>query len=122
MEMLRPESAEVLAWHNRQVCGSGFAACIGCCMGKDCLKPLLESILRDAGLWGEAQSGHAVHFYFNFSSDSAKRPYYHEDAVDLLAGTECAKGCLLDFEPWGAFVLGEKQRLATDSVCRFTSI
>ncbi|MDR2752116.1 MAG: beta-galactosidase, partial [Clostridiales bacterium] len=59
MEMLRPESAEVLAWHNRQVCGSGFAACIGCCMGKDCLKPLLESILRDAGLWGEAQSGHA---------------------------------------------------------------
>ena len=135
MELLRPETAQVLAvydhpeWRKyaavtKQKTGKGTAAYLGCYMEKPALKALLAHFLRDAGLWTPVQSvqfpiiirssvsrdGNALHFYMNYSNAPQQQAYLHADATDLLSSTPYRSGDSLTLPPWGLLILEEKAR------------
>ncbi|MCL2377533.1 MAG: beta-galactosidase [Defluviitaleaceae bacterium] len=132
MEMLRPETAEVLVTYDhpsrnqyaavtKQKSGSGTAVYIGCHMEKAALKALLQSFLKECGLWTPVQNatfpivirsginaeGRAVHFYMNFSGVMQKQEYYHSNATEILCGKSNVRGDIFELEPWGVCIFEE---------------
>ena len=133
MELLRPESAEMLASYSHPFWGKyaaitenhygkGTAVYVGCLTTKEYLKALLCRLLKQAGLWGESQQasfpiiirsgvnelGKRVHYYFNYSMEPIRQPYLHDDGIELLSGKTAVREEIVELEPWGFRVFEEK--------------
>ena len=132
MELVRPEGASVLAHYNHKfwgeyaavtenAFGSGHATYLATMTTPECLKAVLERVLKRAGVWGVEQqaqfplivksgvnqAGKNVRFYFNYSGEDAAQAYLHADGTELLGGEAVRNGDTLQFEPWGFKIIEE---------------
>ena len=132
MELVRPEGASVLAHYNHKfwgeyaavtenAFGSGHATYLATMTTPECLKAVLERVLKRAGVWGVEQqaqfpliiksgvnqAGKNVRFYFNYSGEDAAQAYLHADGTELLGGEAVRNGDTLRFEPWGFKIIEE---------------
>lgn len=134
MELVTPGSAKVLArydhkfWGNYAAVtenqyGSGSATYIACLPHKNYMKQILQTVLRNAGLWGAEQSvcfpviiksgvnraGNEIHYYFNYSGDVIQQTYLHGKATELLSGKRTEANEKITLKPWGFFVFEEEK-------------
>lgn len=132
MELLTPDTAESLAVYEHpfwgkysavteNYYGNGSAIYVGCHITPEYTKMLMRYAAEQAGIDEPAQraeypiviksgrnrTGYKIHYYFNFSGEKRRQEYLHEDAVELLGGTEVRKGEVLSLEPWGARIFRE---------------
>ena len=57
---------------------------------------------------GVSQSGHAMHYYLNYSGKPTQATYSYRDGTDLLTGDVYAKGKQATLAPWGVVIVEEK--------------
>lgn len=132
MEMLVPDSAEVLASYDhpqwgeyaavtRNSFGDGTATYIGCMTEPAALAVILRDTLQVAGLWGEDQQlsfplivksgvnrhGSTIRYYYNYSAESVTFQYPHGAGQELLSGNPVAHAEELKLEAWGVFIISE---------------
>lgn len=133
IELISPKTAEVLAYYDhtyygkyaaitQNSYGKGIATYIGCLPGSEVMEKVMECAVRKAGLWGVDQeiafplitktginsNGNAVHFYFNYSSDSHSLKYPYSDGMELLGGKQISCNENMDIGPWGAIIIEER--------------
>lgn len=132
MEMLVPDSAEVLASYDhpqwgeyaavtRNSFGDGTATYIGCMTEPAALAVILRDTLQVAGLWGEDQQlsfplivksgvnrhGSTIRYYYNYSAESVSFQYPYGAGEELLSGNPVAHAEELKLEAWGVFIISE---------------
>lgn len=134
MELVRPEGARVLASYDHKfwgkyaavtenAYGKGTATYLATMTTPECLKVILERILRRAGLWGAEQeapfpvhiesavnrAGRKVRFYFNYSGEDLEQEYLHGGGVELISGAAVRHGDRMELEPWGFRIIEENE-------------
>ncbi|AIQ59962.1 beta-galactosidase [Paenibacillus borealis] len=132
MEMLVPDSAEVLASYDhpqwgeyaavtRNTFGDGTATYIGCMAEPAALAVILRDTLQVAGLWGEDQQlsfplivksgvnrhGSTIRYYYNYSAESVTFQYPYGAGQELLSGNLVAHAEELKLDAWGIFIISE---------------
>lgn len=132
MELLEPDSAEVLAFYDhynwksyaavtKNEYGKGKAVYVGCMTGKTVLERLLDDLLKEAGVEragerfpvivrkGKNDFGRTVRFYLNYSAQRQTADCGPSDSRELLSGRELKRRETFVIEPWGVKILEEKQ-------------
>lgn len=132
MELLRPSAAEAVSQYRhkywgeyaavtRNRYGRGTAWYLGTMLPPESLKRYLLAAAADAGIeppterWpvilrsGVGQSGKALHFALNYSSEPAALPSPCS-GVELLTGCVCQKGEALRLPDWGVLILEEAEK------------
>ncbi|MGC4054086.1 MAG: Beta-galactosidase C-terminal domain [Paludibaculum sp.] len=85
-------------------------------------KRVVDSVLRQAGLdspdrqlpatvhvkHGTGNSGHAIHYYFNYSGSPQSFAYPYSGAVDLLTGKTVAKSQQVTVPAWDVIIAEER--------------
>lgn len=128
MELLTPDSAEVLAryehynWKDyaaitRNSYGKGHAYYLGCMTDEATLSNILVNALCTAGVEtpeaaspvivrkGLNRAGKTVCFYFNYSPEAKTVPYRYETGNDLISGNVVRHGDALDIGPWDLWII-----------------
>jgi len=133
MELLKPETAEVLAYYDhkhwgkyaaitRNDYGNGSALYIGCYFDKAALKKVLSDYLRSVGLSGMEQEqqwpliiksgyngeGKRVQFYFNYSDDTAEAVYVGKSGINLLTKERMEHREKITINGWNFAVIEEE--------------
>jgi beta-galactosidase len=133
MELLIPGKADAVAYYDhpywgkyaaitRNFHGKGVATYIGCLPSGAIMGKLLESALKQAGVWGVDQEisfplivksginqyGKSVHYYFNYSFNKGSLKYPYRDGFELLTNQEVNSGEFIELDPWGIFIVEEK--------------
>jgi beta-galactosidase len=131
-EFLIPDGAEVLAslddpnWHfpaiTRNRYGTGTLTYEATVVTDALQTGIVRDALSRAGLGsaedeqlpktvrvrhGSNTQGKRLHYYFNFSGQEQRFAYPYSQAMDLLAGSEVAKGASVALRPWGVAILAE---------------
>ncbi len=132
MELLEPDSAEVLAFYDhynwksyaavtKNEYGKGKAVYVGCMTGNTVLERLLDDLLKEAGVEragerfpvivrkGKNDFGRTVRFYLNYSAQRQTADCGPSDSRELLSGRELKRRETFVIEPWGVKILEEKQ-------------
>ncbi len=132
MELLEPDSAEVLAFYdhynwksyaavNKNEYGKGKAVYVGCMTGNTVLERLLDDLLKEAGVEragerfpvivrkGKNDFGRTVRFYLNYSAQRQTADCGSSDSRELLSGRGLKRRETFVIEPWGVKILEEKQ-------------
>jgi beta-galactosidase len=132
MELITPTTAKVLAYYDhpvwgkyaaitRNAFGKGVATYIGCRTSEEVTSKILESVVKDAGLWKEDQQiafplitksgvnqrGKTVHYYFNYSPTAGVIRYPHGKGTELLSNKVIQKDEQVAIEPWGVKIIEE---------------
>jgi beta-galactosidase len=132
MEMLVPDSAEVLASYDhpqwgeyaavtRNSFGAGTATYIGCMTEPAALSAILRDTLQAAGLWGEDQQlsfpliiksgvnrhGSTIRYYYNYSAEPVSFKYMYGAGQELLSGNPVAHDEELKIEAWGVLIISQ---------------
>ncbi|MFD0693348.1 beta-galactosidase [Paenibacillus sp. GCM10027628] len=132
MELLTPTTAEVLASYdhphwgayaaitkNRH--GNGTVTYVGCLPSAAVMRKVLETAVKDAGLWGADQNiqhplivkagindlGKTVRYYFNYSDHTESLKYPHGEGKELLSGQDVKQGQVLELSRWGFAIIEE---------------
>ena len=128
MELLTPDSAEVLAryehynWKDyaaitRNSYGKGHAYYLGCMTDEATLSNILVNALCTAGVEtpeaaspvivrkGLNRAGKTVCFYFNYSPEAKTVFYRYETGNDLISGNVVRHGDALDIGPWDLWII-----------------
>ena len=123
MELLTPDSAEILArydhynWKDyaaitRNSYGKGHAYYLGCMTDQTVLLNILVDVLCTAGVEtqeiaspvivrkGQNGDGKTIYFFFNYSSEEKSVHYRYADGEDLLTGIAVHSGDALVIDPW----------------------
>ncbi len=123
MELLTPDSAEVLARYDhynwgeyaaitRNRYGKGTAYYLGCMTDGAVLSSVLDDALSAAGVEapesaapvivrkGRNRDGKTVRFYLNYSPEEKAVPYRYGDGADLFTGEAVRGGDTLHIGPW----------------------
>jgi len=133
MELLIPGSAEVLAWYDhpvwgayaavtRNTFGEGTASYIACMTGPIVTGGILESELKNSGLWSDAQvlqfplitktginkAGNRIRYIFNYSADVANITYPFTKGRELFSGDVLRKGSSVKIQGWGLLLIEEE--------------
>ena len=132
MELLEPDSAEVLAFYDhynwksyaavtKNEYGKGKAVYVGCMTGNTVLERLLDDLLKEAGVEragerfpvivrkGKNDFGRTIRFYLNYSAQRQTADCGPSDSRELLSGRELKRRETFVIEPWGVKILEEKQ-------------
>ncbi len=132
MELLEPDSAEVLAFYDhynwksyaavtKNEYGKGKAVYVGCMTGNTVLERLLDDLLKEAGVEragerfpvivrkGKNDFGRTVRFYLNYSAQRQTADCGSSDSRELLSGRGLKRRETFVIEPWGVKILEEKQ-------------
>lgn len=132
MELLEPDSAEVLAFYDhynwksyaavtKNEYGKGKAVYVGCMTSKTVLERLLDDLFKEAGVEragerfpvivrkGKNDFGRTVRFYLNYSAQRQTADCGPSDSRELLSGRELKRRETFVIEPWGVKILEEKQ-------------
>lgn len=129
MELLEPETAEVLAMYDhynwkryaavtRNRYGKGSATYLGCSTSDGMLREILADVIRDAGLWtpdqevkfpviikrGRNDFGNEIVYYLNFSPEP-QRVKCCGSGTELFGGTPVAEGDTLVLGPWNLQII-----------------
>lgn len=132
MELLTVEEGECLETYEhpywsayaaivRNQYGSGVATYVGCIPSGNDLKPYLERVVKDAGLWGADQeisfpvivktgknkAGKTVRYYLNYSLEEQIFAYPHGEGVELLEGNTVKSGDDCRLKAWGVMIVEE---------------
>lgn len=131
MELLRPETAEVLYRYedrnwgkygavSRNQYGKGSAYYIATYLEKNVLKEILKRAAADAEItipayqWpvtirnGENTEGKKIHFILHYSPEEQNINNPFEKVRDVLTGMEYDNGQTIKLAPWGVCVMEEK--------------
>jgi beta-galactosidase len=131
-EFLMPEHAHAVAYYDHpffgkwpaiteNVYGTGRLLYEGTYLSDTLQTAVLKSELEKAGLASPDQQlpahvhatqginrfGKHVHYYFNYSSDSAKFPYSHATGTNLLDGRQVIKAEEITLAPWDLCIVEE---------------
>ena len=132
MELLEPDSAEVLAFYDhynwksyaavtKNEYGKGKAVYVGCMTGNTVLERLLDDLLKEAGVEragerfpvivrkGKNDFGRTIRFYLNYSAQRQTADCGPSDSRELLSGRELKRRETFVIEPWGVKILDDKQ-------------
>jgi len=132
MELLTPTTAKVLAQYHhpawsryaaitRNQWGRGDVTYLGFMPSDALMAKIMEDTVRDAGLWGVAQSAHwptiirsgelsdhhAVHYILNYAPTAANVSYGFGASHDLLNQQAVAQNGTVSVGPWGVAILRE---------------
>ncbi|HEY5561891.1 MAG TPA: beta-galactosidase trimerization domain-containing protein [Clostridiaceae bacterium] len=132
MELITPTTAKVLAYYDHQFWGKyaaitqnsygcGIATYIGCITSDAVLGKVLKNVLETAGLYGKDQEFHFplitksgingkdknVHYYFNYSKDSASFSYLYKLGRDLVTEEEINTNEIIKLDAWGFIIIEE---------------
>jgi beta-galactosidase len=132
-EFLQLETAKPLAYYDHPFFGrwpaitsnhfgAGTLTYEGTALSDKLQEAIILDALHDAGLDGPDQqlptsvrvkhgishSGHAMHYYLNYSSVPAMVTYTYGAGTDLLTGDTFASGKQSTLAPWGVFIVEEK--------------
>ncbi|KOY14621.1 beta-galactosidase [Paenibacillus xylanivorans] len=130
MELITPTTAEVLAWYDhahwgeyaaitQNAYGKGKATYVGCYTSSEVIRKVLESVMKEAGLWGADQElafpiivksgvneqGNTIRYFFNYSDQATSFVNAYGDGTELLAGTAVSGGHNIELEPWGFCII-----------------
>jgi beta-galactosidase len=133
MELITPSTAKVLAYYDHPVWGKyaaitqnnfgkGMATYIGCRISDVITTKIITGVLENARLWSDDQKiifplitktgtnekGKTIHYYFNYSPDTASLVYPHADGNELLSDQAIRKGQSVSLGPWGIHIIEEK--------------
>lgn len=134
MELVRPDTAEVLAsyehynWKRyaavtRNHYGKGTATYLGCWTSDEMLREILCKVVEEAGIRGAEQEvefpviikkgindlGKEVVYYLNYSSETVRVKYTGKESVELLTDENVHDGQMLEIGPWNLQIL-ERER------------
>ena len=134
-EMILPDTAKALAYYDHPFFGRypaitenqfGKGAVIyeGTVLSDALQKAVLARVLGEAQLAGPDQklpdgvhakhgvnrAGHAVHYYFNFSSTVQTVAYPYGAGMELLSERAVANGATLTLEPWGLAIVEQEAK------------
>lgn len=132
MELVSPDSAQVLAWYNHphwgqyaavthNNYGKGWAMYIACLPSTANLAKILALAVQEAGCWGTDQeltfplitksgqneAGKLLHYYFNYSAGSQSLHYPHPEGRELISGAEVKSGQEITLKGWGVVIIQE---------------
>jgi beta-galactosidase len=132
-EMILPEGAEALAYYDhpffgkypaitRNAFGRGTLTYEGTVLSDELQRGVALDVLKRAGLSGPDQelpatvrakhgignSGHALHYYLNYSSAAQAFPYSHAAGTDLLSNAAIGQGQSVTLGPWDLVIVEEK--------------
>lgn len=132
MELLTPTTAKVLASYHHPVWGKyaavtrnsygkGTVTYVGFMPTADLTDRIIEDCVKEAGLWGPAQSlhfplivrsgtlnnGHRVHYVFNYSPNPVSAPYPFSDGKELLTGKSVKGSTNQAMDAWGVAIIEE---------------
>jgi beta-galactosidase len=130
MELLTPNTAEVLAYYDhahwgkyaavtQNNFGKGTATYIGCLPTSDIMDNILENALKKADLWGTDQeltfpiitkagineNGNNIRYYFNYSSVAKTFKYPYGNGMELLTEKTVSNGEVLEIASWGIVII-----------------
>ncbi|MDF2614666.1 MAG: beta-galactosidase [Clostridia bacterium] len=133
IELLVPNSAEVLAYYDHPYWGEyaaitqnnygkGVATYIGCLPTNEVMEKVLENALKKAELWGPDQEnsfpliiksginqyGKVIHYYLNYSISPNSFRYPYHEGVELLTDKTVSSNEEIDIESWGIKIIQEK--------------
>ena len=131
-EFLMPEHAKTLARYDHPFFGQwsavtenefgkGTLIYEGTYLSAALQKELFTKVLREAGLFGSEQqqpasvhtrsginrAGKQVHYYFNYSGQTAEAAYNHGTGIDLLTGKSVPAGSKIALDPWAVAIVEE---------------
>jgi beta-galactosidase len=106
--------------------GAGTLTYEGTVLSDKLQQAIMLSALHEAGLDGPDQqlppsvrvkhgvsrSGHAMHYYLNYSGAPAMVSYSYPEGTDLLTGDSIATGKQSTLAPWGVAIVEEKAAAA----------
>lgn len=132
MELLKPNTAEVIAKYNHKYWGKyaaitanhygkGSAYYIGCYTSKQALKEVYKLALIEAGLQSEIPSyswpitirkgvneeGNRLYFYMNYSQEDQEITCPYQEVEDILTGKTYKKGQIIHLKDWDLCILKE---------------
>lgn len=132
MELITPTTAKVLAWYDHPAWGTyaavtqnkygkGTATYIGFGTNDALNDKILETAVKEAGLWGKDQQlhfplitktgtnakGKTLHYYFNYSPTAKTFAYPHKKGTELVSGNNINANNNLTLQGWGFQVIRE---------------
>lgn len=130
MELLVPESAEILATYDhynwkayaaitRNHYGKGQAVYIGCMTDEDTLKAVYKAVLMQANVEipeyqypiivrkGTNNFGKTVRYFLNYSAVELEVPYDYKNGTELLEGVQVENESALRLPAWGVKIIEE---------------
>ncbi len=132
MELVTPDSAQVLAWYDhphwgqyaavtQNRFGKGWAMYVACLPSAAVMSKILARAAQDAGCWGADQelafplitktgqnaAGKQLHYYFNYSADQPGLPLSPPRGMRADFGREIAPGQEITLPAWGFAVIME---------------
>lgn len=131
MELLIPDGAEVLASYShcnwkeyaaitRYRYKKGSAVYIGCMTSESVLANVFDLLMEDAGMEQKTgnisgitvrnatnEAGHAIHFYFNYSSRECTVPYNYEGGTELLTDVYVKANSYMTIGSWNVKIIEE---------------
>jgi beta-galactosidase len=132
MELLVPQTAEVLAWYDhpywgsyaavtRNTYGQGRATYFGCLPSPAVLDKIIAATVREAGLWGNEQSlqfplitkkgvnaaGKTIRYYFNYSSRPTAVKHIGLPGIELVSGYPVTAWESMQLSDWGFKIIEE---------------
>jgi len=132
MELITPTTAKVLSYYDHPAWGKyaaitennygkGLATYIGFLPSQNLVDKIMDDaagkakIIKDSPLVfplisksGVNQNGKQVHYYFNYSADSASITYLKKDGKELLSNSPIKSNESFKIEPWGVKIIEEK--------------
>lgn len=133
MELIKPVTAEVLAYYDHPVWGQyaaitknrfgkGTATYIGCVTSDSVMVKIVAAAVQEAGLTGPDQqvafpvitksgtgkNGKTVHFYFNYSASPRDFLFSQGDARELISDSVIRKNTVVRLQPWGVSILADQ--------------
>jgi beta-galactosidase len=132
MELVTPDSAQVLAWYDhahwgqyaavtQNSFGKGWAMYIACLPTAAIMSKILARAAQDAGCWGADQelafplvtksgqneAGKLLHYYFNYSAAGQAFGYPYPKGCELITGAVIESGQQITLLAWGFAVIEE---------------
>lgn len=132
-EMIELDTAKALAFYDhpffsrypaitRNDFGRGSVTFEGTVLSDELQKKVVDSVLKQAGLdspdrqlpaavhvkHGTGNSGHAIHYYFNYSGSPQSFAYPYSNAIDLLTGKAVAKSQPVTLPAWDLIIAEER--------------
>lgn len=133
IELITPTTAEVLAYYEhphyenyaaitQNKYGKGLATYIGCLPSPEIIEKLLEKILKQCDVWKIDQelhfplitkksinaNGKNLHYYFNYSGNTAEFVYPYKDSLDLIGNKVIKNNEKLVLKGWDFVIIEEK--------------